>query len=78
MDPVNIRYARQHFRELIDEVADGGQVMLVRRGEPVARLVGVEVQPPTLPSLKKFRQQLGYAGRPLSEEVVHARQDERY
>ena len=78
MEPVNIRYARQNFRELIDEVAEGGEVMLVRRGEPVARLVGPEPKAKKLPSLASFRTSLKVGGRPPSEEIVEARQDERY
>ena len=78
MDPVNIRYARQNFRELIDEVAEGGEVMLVRRGEAVARLVGPAVEPKRLPSLAAFRESIEVKGRALSEEIVEARDDERY
>jgi len=77
MNPVDIRYARQRFRELIDEVAGGGEVMLVRRGEAVARLVGPELEPKKLPSLAAFRDSIQVKGRPLSEEIVEARGTER-
>ena len=64
MDPINVRYARQNFRRLIDEVADGGEVTLLRRGEAVARLVGAEAEPRRLPSLAEFRAGLTVGGCP--------------
>lgn len=77
-EPVNVRYARQNFRKLIDEVADGSEVTLLRRGEAVARLVGVEPGPRRLPSLAEFRHGLVVGGRPLSEDIVRSREQERY
>lgn len=78
MDPINVRYARQNFRKLIDEVADGGEVTLLRRGEAVARLVGMEAEPRRLPSLAEFRRSIPVEGEPLSQGVIRERENERY
>ncbi len=75
----NVKYTRDHLRSLIDEVAEGGQeVVVTRRGEPVARLAPIEIEPRRLPSLAAFRSSIRVKGRPLSEEVVAARDEERY
>ena len=52
-----MRYAkctdlRRRLSELLDEVERGTSVILLRRGQPVARLVPMEEPPPT-PSWKR-------------------------
>ena len=78
MRQANIKYARDHLRSLIDEVAGGQEVVVTRRGEPVARLVPIEMTPQQLPSLANFRDSIQVKGRSLSEEIVAAREEERY
>lgn len=78
MRTANIRYAREHLRHLIDEVSTGEEVILLRRGTAVARLIPIEREPEPLPSLESFRYSIRVQGRPLSEEIVSAREDERY
>lgn len=78
MNDIGIKYARQHFREVIDEVAEGGSMTLVRRGVPVARLTGVDASREALPSLASFRRSISVDGSPLSEQVGAARGEERY
>jgi prevent-host-death family protein len=38
---VGVHEAKTHLSELLDEVAAGEEVLITRRGEPAARLVGV-------------------------------------
>lgn len=38
MKQVSAREANQHFSKLLAEVADGQEVVITRRGKPVARL----------------------------------------
>ncbi len=78
MNEINLKYAREHLREVIDEVAGGGSVTLLRRGVPVARLVSVEPAEDALPSLAEFRSSIPVTGSPLSREVLAARETERY
>ena len=78
MRKANIKYVRDHLRHLIDEVAEGQEVILTRRGDPVARLTSIEAAPQRLPSLAKFRSSIQRKGRPLSDEIIAAREAERY
>ncbi len=39
---VNVKEARRDISRLLDEVQAGGEVVIFRRGQPVARLVAVE------------------------------------
>lgn len=39
---VGVHEAKTHLSRLLEEVADGGQVLISRRGEPIARLVATE------------------------------------
>lgn len=78
MEEVNTRDARRRFKALLDRVEAGEEIILLRRGKPVARLVpaGLEQVPP--PPLASFRSSLAVRGRSLREEVVAAREEQRY
>ncbi len=78
MRTANVKHARENLRQLIDEAAAGEEIILLRRGDPVARLVPVESQAAPLPNLADFRSSIRVRGRPLSEEIIAAREDERY
>ena len=41
MQKVNVREARQQISRLLDAVAGGEEIIIMRRGEPVARLLPV-------------------------------------
>ncbi|MDF1614367.1 type II toxin-antitoxin system Phd/YefM family antitoxin [Desulfurivibrio dismutans] len=42
MQKVNVREARRDISRLLDAVAGGEEIVIVRRGKPVARLLQVE------------------------------------
>jgi len=42
MSTVNIHAAKTHFSRLIEEVAEGEEVVIAKAGRPVARLVAFE------------------------------------
>ena len=72
---VSAREARARFRELLDRVAAGEEVILTRRGKEVARLV-----PPRrrkrLPDLGPFRASIELKGEPASRTVARLRGEE--
>lgn len=79
MRKVSVAEARQRLKALLDEVAAGREVAVLRRGREVARLV----PPPVagrrrLPALGPFRAGLSVRGEPLSRTVIRARRSERY
>ena len=63
---------------LLDEVAAGKEVCVLRRGKEVARLVPPKGRRRRLPSLGAFRRSLLVRGDPLSATVVRLRADARY
>lgn len=76
MATVNVREAREHLPELLDRVEHDEEVVVVRRGKPVARLVPVEHTAKRLPSLSGFRKSIGSNGT-SSAELVRRERDER-
>jgi prevent-host-death family protein len=42
---INSSEARKNFFKVLDEVADGGTVVVKRAGKPVAKISGVEEKP---------------------------------
>ena len=78
MRKVSVAEARRQLRTLLDDVASGKQVAVLRRGREVARLVPPPVAAARrLPSLAAFRRSLSIRGT-LSHAVVRARRDARY
>ena len=54
-----MREARRRLAELMDQVEAGGEVVLLRHGRPVARLVPPRPEERRLPPLADFRASLG-------------------
>lgn len=76
---IGVREMRAGLKTVLDRVAAGEEIAVVRRGVEVARLV----PPPTagkarLPALASFREQQEATGEPLSAEVIAAREEERF
>ena len=51
---VNIHEAKTHFSRLVEEVQRGEEVVIAKRGKPVARLIP-EVAPAPLPRIGRAR-----------------------
>lgn len=69
---VNIHEAKTHLSRLVDNAADGAEVIIARAGKPVARLVPLEKAPlrKTLGLLKgRFRVPDDFDA-PLPDEVL--------
>ena len=67
---INVKEARQSFRAVLERVAAGEEVVLLRHGRPVARLVPPEPAAERLPSMARLRGSVRIAGRPLSAEIT--------
>ncbi len=78
MRTVSVREARQKLKTLLDDVAAGEEIVLVRRGKAVARLVPAGAAVQCLPSLADFRHSIELRGTTLGEELTAAREEERY
>jgi prevent-host-death family protein len=78
MRRVSVREAREQFRTLLDDVAAGEEIVVVRRGKPVARLVPVGDDGKRLPPLADFRGSVRLHGGTVGEELAAARREERF
>ena len=78
MSTVSIKEAQENLRSLLDRVAAGEEIALLRRGREVARLIPPRSTRRRLPSLEAFRRTVNVEGRPLSDEVAEGRREERY
>ena len=78
MRQVSVAEARQKFRALLDEVASGGEVVVLRRGKEIARIVPPRSGARRLPSLAAFRKTIKVKGEPLSATVTRMRREERF
>jgi prevent-host-death family protein len=73
----NAKEARQHFSHLLDQVENGEEVFILRRGNIIAHIVPYKkpaAKP--LPSLKEFRSTIKLKGLSLSEMIIKARAEE--
>jgi len=78
MAQVMIREARRNLRALIERVEAGEEIVILRRGKQVARLVPPEREPRRFPDLTQFRASISLRGEPPSEIVIRERREARY
>jgi prevent-host-death family protein len=79
MQRINVREARQHIGRLLDAVSAGEEVIITRRGKPVAKLLQFQEQGQEaafFPRRKEFRESIPQALRSSTEEIRTIR-DER-
>ena len=74
----NVREARESLRRLLDQVRAGDEVIVLRRGVEVGRLVPPERKPVALPDLSGLRAAIKLRGPALSREINAARRRSRY
>ena len=75
---IGAKEARGKFSSLLKTVERGEEVIILRRGKQIARLIPSSNSKRTLPGLKEFRASIRVKGRPLSVDVVRGREEERY
>ena len=75
---ISAKEARSKFSSLLDQVQEGDEVVIRRRGKEIARLVPPKGEGKRLPGLKKFRAGIRIKGGFLSTAVKHGRSEERY
>lgn len=76
---VNVKELRTNLRQIIQRVEAGEEILVTRRGKPVARLSRPPQQSPKqFPDLTEFRASIKLKGEPLSETVIKERREARY
>ena len=73
MSTLNIHAAKTHLSRLIEEVAEGEEVVIAKAGRPVARLVPIEKNARRKLGVLKGRLQIpGDFDAPLPDELIAA------
>ena len=75
---INAKEARSKLSSLLNKVEEGGEIVIVRRGKRVARLITAEDRVKRLPSLKDFRASLKIKGFSLGSVISREREEARY
>jgi antitoxin (DNA-binding transcriptional repressor) of toxin-antitoxin stability system len=75
---VSVREAREGLRRMLDQVQAGDEVVVLRRGVEVARLVRPQRKPSPIPDLTGFRATIKIRGQALSESIREARRRSRF
>jgi prevent-host-death family protein len=75
---INAKEARSKLSSLLNKVEEGGEIVIVRRGRRVARLITAESRMKRLPTLKDFRASVKIKGLSLGEVVSREREGARY
>lgn len=73
----NIRKTKAKLSSYLSQVEQGEEVVIVRRGKPVAILKPFE-KATALPSMKGFREKIRLRGLSPSETVIKMREESRY
>lgn len=77
MGTMNLAEAKAHLSELVSKAEGGEETIIMRRGEPVAKLVPVAAPKKALRSLAEFRASLPKAGK-SSVRLIRSLRDEGY
>jgi prevent-host-death family protein len=75
---INAKEARGKLSSLLNKVEKGDEIVVVRRGKQVARLIPFQRKEKHLPQLREFRASIKIKGKPLSATVSHSREEARY
>jgi len=75
---VGTKELRNRLSEILDRVARGERVRIVRRGRPAAELRPVEARARGLPDLSAFRAGIKARGKATSRLVIEERRKARY
>lgn len=76
MVKISVREARLRLPELLDRAEHGEEVVVVRHGKPVARIVPIECAAKKLPSLRDFTASIGPDGQ-SSVDWIRKERDSR-
>lgn len=75
---ISVKEARSRFSAILSQAEEGKEIVIMRRGKAVARLVPCTFKRRKLPSLKDLRASVKVAGEPLSITVIQNRAEERH
>ena len=75
---ISAKEARGKLSSLLKKVEKGDEIVVVRRGKQVARLIPFQKKEKHLPQLREFRASIKIKGKPLSATISNSRGETRY
>ena len=76
MIKAGIKETRKRLSQYLIRVQEGEEIIITKRDEPVARLVPIKMaRTKPLTSHKNLRESIRAKGKPLSEIVIHSREE---
>lgn len=78
MQTINVRETREKLSNLLDAVAAGDEVVILRHGKPVARLTSAQPERVQFPDRSELRNTLPPARESSAQLVRQLRDNERY
>ena len=78
MMEVSAKETRKNFSSLLDKTEKGEEIVIMRRGKRIARLVPLKSTRKHLPDLSQFRASISVKNKGLSDAVIQNRNEERY
>ncbi len=77
METINVAEAKAHLSELLSRVERGAEIVVTRRGHPIAKITPVKVAKRLVPSLADFRADVPQPDISASEVLEHLRGESR-
>lgn len=78
MQSINVRETRENLASLLDAVAAGEEITIIRHGKPVARLLAPLSTSVQFPDRTELRLALPMAHERAADAVRNLREEERY
>lgn len=78
MQTINVRETRERLSHLLDAVATGEEIIILRHGKPAARLTAVPPEEIRFPNRSELRASIPPASESSAQAVRELRDDERY
>jgi prevent-host-death family protein len=75
---IGTKELRSRLSEMLDRVARGERIRIVRRGKPAAELAPIRERARGLPDLAEFRARIKVRGRSTSEAIIGERRKARF
>ncbi|MBA2276926.1 MAG: type II toxin-antitoxin system prevent-host-death family antitoxin [Chloroflexia bacterium] len=78
MQQASVREVRDNLRAYLDRAEAGEEIVVMRRGKEVARIVPPRREPKRFPDLTEFRKSIKLRGDSPLETVLKMREETRY
>ena len=78
MQRASVREVRDNLRSYLDRAEAGEEIVVMRRGREVARIVPPQREPQRFPDLTEFRNSIKLRGEGVLETLLRMREETRY